>query len=130
MQRVALGSTSTIQYYLLAELAVPSEQNEPAKGQQLGAYRDLKTYAAVKKMFEGLLEMCNASRKPVQLVFFDDALDQLLRMHRTLCLPQARCFVSSRNCLHHTWERLRTITGPKDAFHTLSSYLRHCLMLT
>lgn len=66
------------------------EQDGPAGRQQLGAYRDLKTYAAVKKMFEGLLMMYNMSRKPMELVFFDDGLDQLLRMHRTLCLPQAR----------------------------------------
>lgn len=114
------------QDYWLAELTVPLEQNDPARGQQLGTYRDLKTYAAVKELFEGLLAMYNVSRKRMQLVLFDDALDQLLRMHRTLCLPQARSFIPLR-----TGYCLRTIaihSGPMDTFHALL-HSPHCLVL-
>ena len=114
------------QKYWLAELTAPLKQNEAAGGQQLGAYRDLKMYAAVKELFEGLLAMYNASRKPMQLVLFDDALDQLLRMHRTLCLPQARNFYSSMH-----WFCLRTIathSRPMDTFHALL-HPPHCLVL-
>ncbi len=81
------------QDYWLAELTVPLEQNDPARGQQL---------------------------------LFDDALDQLLRMHRTLCLPQARSFIPLR-----TGYCLRTIaihSGPMDTFHALL-HSPHCLVL-
>ena len=114
------------QNYWLAELTVQLEQNEPAGGQQLGAYRNLKTYAAVKELFEGQLAMYNASRKPMQLVLFDDALEQLLRMHRTLCLPQARIFIPAS-----TGECLRTTaihSKPVDTFHALL-HASHCLVL-
>lgn len=105
---------------------MPLEQNEPAGGQKLGAYRDLKTYAAVKVLFEGLLAMYNASLKPMQLVLFDDALDQLLRMHRTLCLPQARSFIPSGtgSCLGTIAIHFR----PMDTVHALH-HCPHCLVL-
>ena len=111
------------QNYWLAELTVPLEQNEPAGGQQLGAYRDLKTYAAVKELFEGLLAMYNASRKPMQLVLFDDALDQLLRMHRTLCLPQARSFIPS--CTGYCLRTSAIHSGPMDTSHFTPFSIHH-----
>ena len=41
-------------------------------------------------MFEGVLEHYNEKKKQMQLVFFDDALEHLTRIHRTLRLPRVR----------------------------------------
>lgn len=54
----------------------------------LCAYADIGTNAAAEGVFKQALARYNRKCKPMQLVFFGDALDQLLRMHRTLCLPQ------------------------------------------
>ena len=62
-------------------------------------YSDMRTYAAAKAAFEGIIAAYNQRRKPMKLVFFDDALDHLLRLHRTLSLPQV-CACRGLGCTH------------------------------
>jgi dynein heavy chain len=51
-------------------------------------YEDLGGWAEVKSLVEGLLAAYNEKRPPLQLVFFEDALEHLTRIVRTLRLPQ------------------------------------------
>jgi dynein heavy chain len=51
-------------------------------------YEDLGGWAAVKCLVEELLAAHNRKRPPLQLVFFEDALEHLTRIVRTLRLPQ------------------------------------------
>lgn len=51
-------------------------------------YEDLGDYAAIKPLFEEIMALYNRKRKPLNLVFFEDALEHLTRIHRTLRLPQ------------------------------------------
>ena len=51
-------------------------------------YEDLGGYEDVKVTMEGLLELYNAKHKPLNLVFFEDALQHLVRILRTITLPQ------------------------------------------
>lgn len=50
-------------------------------------YQDVGNYGTIQKLFESLLAAYNAKHKPMQLVFFDDALEHLTRIIRTLRLP-------------------------------------------
>lgn len=50
-------------------------------------YKDVGSYSTVQPLFESLLAAYNAKHKPMQLVFFDDALEHLTRIIRTLRLP-------------------------------------------
>jgi dynein heavy chain, axonemal len=54
-------------------------------------YEDMGSYQHVQHIFERLLEVYNmhATRR-MQLVFFEDALDHLTRIHRVLSLPLVR----------------------------------------
>jgi hypothetical protein len=51
-------------------------------------YREVGTYDELKHIFEAYLEEHNKTMKACQLVFFDDALEHLLRLLRLLRLPQ------------------------------------------
>ncbi len=51
-------------------------------------YEDLGDYATIKPLFEEIMSIYNRKRKPLNLVFFEDALEHLTRIHRTLRLPQ------------------------------------------
>lgn len=50
-------------------------------------YKDVGDYSSIQRIFEPLLAAYNAKHKPMQLVFFDDALEHLTRIIRTLRLP-------------------------------------------
>lgn len=54
-------------------------------------YEDLGDFATIKPMFEELLRLFNKKRQPMNLVFFEDALEHLTRIHRTMRLPQVCC---------------------------------------
>ncbi|PNH08033.1 Dynein-1-alpha heavy chain, flagellar inner arm I1 complex [Tetrabaena socialis] len=56
-------------------------------------YEDLGTYASIKPLFEEIMAIYNRKRKPLNLVFFEDALEHLTRIHRTLRLPQGNCLL-------------------------------------
>ncbi|GLI59150.1 hypothetical protein VaNZ11_000978 [Volvox africanus] len=56
-------------------------------------YDDLGDYAAIKPLFEEIMSIYNRKRKPLNLVFFEDALEHLTRIHRTLRLPQGNCLL-------------------------------------
>jgi dynein heavy chain len=62
---------------------------EPPAEPGLRLYEDLGSYEAVKPLWEHLLGGYNAKQKPMQLIFFEDALEHLTRIERTLRLPQA-----------------------------------------
>jgi hypothetical protein len=51
-------------------------------------YEDLGGWAEVKGLVEELLVQYNSKRQPLQLVFFEDALEHLTRIVRTMRLPQ------------------------------------------
>jgi hypothetical protein len=52
-------------------------------------YEDLGDYNSIKPLFEEVMtNFYNRKRKPMNLVFFEDALEHLTRIHRTLRLPQ------------------------------------------
>lgn len=59
---------------------------------QVRLYEDLGSFEAVKPLWEQLLRRYNARPgcKQMELVFFEDALDHLTRIERTLRLPQVR----------------------------------------
>lgn len=78
----------------------------------LSAYADIGTSAAAEGIFRQVLARYNRKCKPMQLVFFDDALDQLLRMHRTLCLPQVQTcsHIAPSQCISWTCQVTRIAT--------------------
>ena len=51
-------------------------------------YEDVGDYPTIKNTFEEILAVYNAKKKPMNLVFFEDALEHLTRIHRTIRLPQ------------------------------------------
>ena len=53
-------------------------------------YQDLGTYETIKPVVQEVLEEYNIKKKPMNLVFFDDALEHLTRIHRILRLRQVR----------------------------------------
>ena len=56
-------------------------------------YEDLASYADVKPVFEELLGLYNAENKPMNLVFFEDALEHLTRIHRIVRLDQGNALL-------------------------------------
>lgn len=58
-----------------------------AGGGVLRLYEDLGRYSDIQPIFQTALSSYNEKRKPMQLVFFDDALEHLTRIQRTLRLP-------------------------------------------
>ena len=61
-------------------------------------------------MFEEILKLYNSKKKPMNLVFFEDALEHLTRIHRTLRLPQVgavACTFLSRGGGEGSFEGLR-----------------------
>lgn len=58
-------------------------------GSEVRLYEDLGRYQDIKPVFEEVLEAYNQKNKPMQLVLFEDALEHLTRIERTLRLPQA-----------------------------------------
>lgn len=59
-------------------------------GQVLRLYEDLGNYSNIQPLFQAALAAYNEKRKPMQLVFFNDALEHLTRIQRTLRLPLVR----------------------------------------
>ena len=82
-------------------------------GDMLCAYADIGTHAAAQGIFQRVLAKYNRKCKPMRLVFFDDALDQLLRMHRTFCLPQVQACSHESQDLQSSvaWTHRMTCTG-------------------
>jgi len=62
-------------------------------------YKDVGSYSTLQPLFESLLAAYNAKHKPMQLVFFDDALEHLTRIIRTLRLPMVRLSCTGKLCL-------------------------------
>eukprot|EP00892_Ulva_mutabilis_P000668 jgi/Ulvmu1/10601/UM065_0057.1 len=51
-------------------------------------YEDLGSYEDLKCIMDRVLEQYNATHNPVELVFFEDALEHVARVMRTLTLPR------------------------------------------
>jgi hypothetical protein len=60
-------------------------------GAVLRLYEDVGSYSSIQPLFESVLAAYNQKHKPMQLVFFDDALEHLTRIQRTLRLPLVSC---------------------------------------
>lgn len=56
--------------------------------EEVRLYEDMGTYDNVKPVMEEILDQYNQKNKRMNLVFFDDALDHLTRVHRTIRLEQ------------------------------------------
>lgn len=54
----------------------------------LDGYKEVGSHSQLKETFEAYLQEHNKQMKPMQLVFFDDALDHLMRLLRVLRVPQ------------------------------------------
>ena len=58
----------------------------------------------MKPVVEEMLAEYNSKKKPMNLVFFDDAIEHLTRIHRILRLQQVTCSCNCNNVtplLHH-----------------------------
>uniref|UniRef100_A0A383W4S5 Dynein-1, subspecies f n=1 Tax=Tetradesmus obliquus TaxID=3088 RepID=A0A383W4S5_TETOB len=62
-------------------------------GAVLRLYEDVGSYSSIQPLFESVLAAYNQKHKPMQLVFFDDALEHLTRIQRTLRLPLGHCLL-------------------------------------
>ena len=51
---------------------------------EMRLYEDLGDYTLIKPMFEEILALYNSKRKAMTLVFFEDALEHLTRICRTM----------------------------------------------
>lgn len=85
------------------------------QGEEGRLYEDLGRYDLMKPVVEELLAEYNSKKKPMNLVFFDDAIEHLTRIHRILRLQQVSLLTSpnmhrvSQHC--HCW---RTVFETKD----------------
>ena len=73
------------------ELGTTEEGGQKPKA--LRPYEDVKTYEDVKPLFERVLELYNEEQKPMNLVFFEDALEHLTRIHRIIRLDQGNALL-------------------------------------
>ena len=73
--------------HISCEAAAHNGRHNTPRRMQEGKYADLGGYGDVKGMMARLLALYNAGRKPLSLVFFEDALAHLVRALRTLTLP-------------------------------------------
>jgi hypothetical protein len=55
---------------------------------EMRLYEDVGDYTNIKGVFEEILAHYNSKCKPMNLVFFEDALEHLTRICRTARLPQ------------------------------------------
>ncbi|GFH05930.1 uncharacterized protein HaLaN_00475, partial [Haematococcus lacustris] len=51
-------------------------------------YEDVGDFSSIKLVFEEILALYNTKKKAMNLVFFEDALEHLTRIHRTIRLQQ------------------------------------------
>lgn len=56
-------------------------------------YKDLGSYGDIRKIFDGILESYNMERKPMTLVFFEQALEHLCRIHRIIRNPRGNALL-------------------------------------
>lgn len=64
-------------------------------------YEDLGTYDLMKPVVEELLAEYNSKKKPMNLVFFDDAIEHLTRIHRILRLQQVNSIPTTTCTEYH-----------------------------
>ncbi len=67
------------------------------QGEEGRLYEDLGTFDLMKPVVEELLAEYNSKKKPMNLVFFDDAIEHLTRIHRILRLQQVTCNCNCNN---------------------------------
>lgn len=87
------------------------------EGESVRLYEDCGDYAAIKVVFEELLAMYNTKKKAMNLVFFEDALEHLTRIHRTIRLPQGNSLlVGVGGSGKQSLSRLAAYTAGCDVF--------------
>lgn len=69
---------------VLADPILFGDYRNSMKEAEAQLYEDLKDFASVKPIFEEVLEEYNMKKKNMNLVFFEDALDHLTRIHRVV----------------------------------------------
>ena len=70
----------------------PEEEGGPEAG-VLRLYEDVGTYGDIKPWFEKILGYYNQLHKKMNLVFFEDALEHLTRIHRIIRLDQGNALL-------------------------------------
>ena len=70
----------------------PEEEGGPEAG-VLRLYEDVGTYSDIKPWFEKILGYYNQLNKTMNLVFFEDALEHLTRIHRIIRLDQGNALL-------------------------------------
>jgi len=85
--------------YMCKGLLKATEQPPPLslQGEEGRLYEDLGTFDLMKPVVEELLAEYNSKKKPMNLVFFDDAIEHLTRIHRILRLQQVTCSCNCNN---------------------------------
>ena len=73
-------------------------------------YEDLGTYDLMKPVVEELLAEYNSKKKAMNLVFFDDAIEHLTRIHRILRLQQVGIRAAHTDVLT-TWVACCSLPG-------------------
>ncbi len=82
------------------------------QGEEGRLCEDLGTFDLMKPVVEELLAEYNSKKKPMNLVFFDDAIEHLTRIHRILRLQQvtSSCTCNSvTSLLRHQQCRLAAV---------------------
>lgn len=82
------------------------------QGEEGRLYEDLGTYDLMKPVVEELLAEYNSKKKPMNLVFFDDAIEHLTRIHRILRLQQVS-LPSTSTCIQY--HKIATVENSKTA---------------
>ena len=110
------------------------------QGEEGRLYEDLSTYDLMKPVVEELLAEYNSKKKPMNLVFFDDAIEHLTRIHRILRLQQVS-FSSTSTCREYhkiaTVEQSNTALSPwiqgkvkaSLSFLVAASAFPHCILI-
>ena len=79
--------------YLNASEELGLDENGNEKPKTLRLYEDVKSYVDVKPVFDSILELYNSEHKTMNLVFFEDALEHLTRIHRIIRLDQGNALL-------------------------------------
>lgn len=77
-------------------------------------YEDLGSYDLMKPILEELLAEYNSKKKPMNLVFFDDAIEHLTRIHRILRLQQVG--LPSTSHTHRVSQDCAVILDPRSSW--------------
>ncbi|KAM5237710.1 dynein axonemal heavy chain 10 [Ctenodactylus gundi] len=85
-------------------------------------YEDIQDYEAAKALFQEILEEYNETNMPMSLVLFDDALEHLTRVHRTIRMDRGHALlVGLGGSGKQSLARLAAYTAGCEVFEILLS---------